>query len=390
MRVAINVEQLFYRAPGGTGRYTARLAEEVARAGDEVVPFLAWHNRPEIAAAFRRHGLETVDPATAVRLPLPRPLLFDAWNTLGAPAPQGLSAAIRSADIIHTPSVAVPPVKGIPLVVSIHDAGFAVFPDAYPRRGLRFHVRGVRRAAQWADVVIAPTEAAAEEILAHSPVRRSQIRVVPHGVEHRRADPARLADVLARHDLTGAPYVFWVGSLEPRKNVGTVVAAMARLARRRTPSHRLVLAGPAGWKDEHLFDDEDVAALGDRLRLLGRVDDDDLRSLYAGASCFAFPSLHEGFGFPVLEAMVQGTPVVCSDIPTLREVTGDAAVLVAPTDVGAWTEALAAVAGDEPRRAALAAAGTEQCARFSWERTVEETRAIYQELLGAPATERSR
>ena len=385
MRVAINVEQLFYRAPGGTGRYTARLAAEVQRAGDSVVPFMAWHRREDVAATFSRHGMEGIDPEDAVRLPLPRPLLFDAWNTLGAPAPQGLSAAIRSADIIHTPSVAVPPVKALPLVVSIHDAGFAIFPDAYPRRGVRFHVHGARRAAQWADVVIAPTQAAAAEIMANSPVRPSQIRVVPHGVDHRRADPARLADVLARHGLVDTPYVFWIGSLEPRKNLGTLVAAMARLARRDGLPHSLVLAGPTGWKDDRLFSEGDAAVLGDRLRFLGRVDDEDLLSLYAGATCFAFPSLHEGFGFPVLEAMVQQTPVVCSDIPTLQEVAADAALLVAPTDVDAWAEALAAVAGDPDRRAALVAAGDNRCAQFSWERTVRETRAIYQELVGAPA-----
>jgi glycosyltransferase involved in cell wall biosynthesis len=390
VRVAINVEQLFYRAPGGTGRYTARLTAEIARAGDTVVPFLAWHRRADVAAAFRRHGIDSVDPDRAVRLPLPRPLLFDAWNTLGAPAPQGLSRAIRSAEIIHAPSVAVPPVKGVPLVVSIHDAGFAVFPEAYPARGLRFHVAGVRRAAQWADAVIAPTEAAAEEIVANSPVRRSQIRVVPHGVDRRLADLVTLADVLARRRLDDAPYVFWVGSLDPRKNVGTLVAAMARLVRDGGFPHRLVLAGPAGWKDEHLFSDADLAVLGDRLRVLGRVDDEELLCLYAGAACFAFPSLHEGFGFPVLEAMVQGTPVVCADIPTLREVAGDAALLVAPTDVEAWAEALAAVTGDAGRRQGLASAGTTRAAEFTWDRTVAETRAIYRELLGAPATGRRR
>ncbi|MDE3085544.1 MAG: glycosyltransferase family 4 protein [Acidobacteriota bacterium] len=393
MRVAINVEQLFYRAPGGTGRYTARLAAEIARAGDTVVPFLAWHRREEIAATFRRHGLEGIGASRAVRLPLPRPLLFDAWNTLGAPAPQGLSKAIRSAEIIHATSVAVPPVRRVPLVVTVHDAGFAVFPEAYPRRGRRFHVAGVRRAARSADVVIAPSEAAGDEIAAHSPIRRSQIRVVHHGVDHHLADTVAVTDVLSRRGLDDAPYVFWVGSLDPRKNVGTLVAAMARLVGRDGSDGaplRLVLAGPAGWKDEHLFSDADLAALGDRLRVLGAVDDDELRCLYAGAACFAFPSLHEGFGLPVLEAMVQGTPVVCADIPALREVAGEAALFVTPTDVEAWAEALGTVTGDPARRQALVSAGTSRAAGFTWDRAAAETRAIYRELLGAPARGRRR
>ena len=390
MRVAINVEQLFYRAPGGTGRYTARLAAEIARTGDTVVPFLAWHRKEEVAATFRRHGLEGVGVDRAVRLPLPRPLLFDAWNTLGAPAPQGLSKAIRSAEIIHAPSVAVPPVSRVPLVVTVHDAGFAVFPEAYPRRGLRFHVAGVRRAAQWADAVIAPSEAAGDEIAAHSPIHRSQIRVVHHGVDHTLADTAAVTDLLARRRLDDAPYVFWVGSLDPRKNVGTLVAAMARLVGGGAVPHRLLLAGPAGWKDEHLFAEADLAALGDRLRILGPVDDEELRCLYAGAACFAFPSLHEGFGLPVLEAMVQGTPVVCADIPALREVAGEAALFVSPTEVDAWAEALVIVTGDPARRQALGSAGTSRAAGFTWDRAAAETRAIYRELLGAPAAGRRR
>jgi alpha-1,3-rhamnosyl/mannosyltransferase len=175
--------------------------------------------------------------------------------------------------------------------------------------------------------------------------------------------------------------VLWVGSLEPRKNVGTLVAAFARLVASTAVPHRLVLAGPSGWLVEGLIPERERRRLGERIRVVGRVSDADLRALYGGADVFALPSRHEGFGLPALEAMVQGTPVLGADIPALREVTGGAARLVPADEVGAWHLALEALLGDDTGRTALAEAGRRWATRFSWERTVRETRAVYAELL---------
>ena len=174
--------------------------------------------------------------------------------------------------------------------------------------------------------------------------------------------------------------MFWAGTFQPRKNVRVLLDAFARLdpAWCRTGS---VLAGPPGWKP----DDADAAvarALGDRVRLLGPVDREQLFPLFAGADLFAFPSRHEGFGIPVLEAMAQGTAVLCSDIPALREVAGDAARFVAPDDTR-WLDRRAHhPAGRRCRRAgALVAAGDARVANYSWERCTRETAAVYREAL---------
>ena len=349
--------------------------------------FTARHSAAEVASAFRRLGLSP-GMAPPVRLALPRPVLFDAWNTLGVPRLDWLSASLGQADIVHAPSVAVPPRGRVPLVVTVHDVAPLLFPSTFPWHGRFFHRRGLEAAARRADLVITVSQAAAAEISALTSIGSDRVRVVPNGVDHIPARPSEIAATLEKHQLTGVPYVLWVGSLEPRKNVGLLVLAFDRLVSGPAGagaalSHRLVLAGPSGWLDSDLVPLPVRERLGDRLRLLGQVADDaDLRALYAGADLFAFPSRHEGFGLPVLEAMVQGTPVVCADIPALREVAGGAAHFLPADDVGAWVEGLASLLDDESARSRLAAAGRLRAGDFSWERTVAATRAVYLEALG--------
>jgi glycosyltransferase involved in cell wall biosynthesis len=384
VRIALNVEQLLQPVPGGTGRYVARLAAllPALSTGDEVVPFVAFHRPAQVAAAFERFGLGGAGVGAPVVLPWPRPLLYDAWHMLGVPSPAKHSQLLASCDLLHAPSPAVPPSGGRPLVVTLHDAAFELFPEAYTKRGLRFHRQGVAAAARCADLVITASRAAAAEIAAHTPIPAARLRVVPDGVDHIVSSPQQVAEARARHRLGDVPYVLWVGTLEPRKNVGTLVRAFAGLSRQGAVPHRLVLAGPEGWLTQGQVADADRALLGDRLRVLGHVPDWELRALYAGADLFCLPSLHEGFGLTVLEAMVQGTAVVCSDLEALREVAGQGAEYAAPTDLDAWSLALGELLGDPTRREQLAAAGRERAAQFGWEHCARATRVVYAEALG--------
>ncbi len=377
MRVALNVEQLLYRSPGGVGRYTAQLATllPVAGAGDEVVTFTARHSRAEVTAAMDRFGVP--GPAPAI-LSLPRPVLYEAWHRFGRP-----SVDVGEVDVIHAPSVAVPPRRATPLVVTVHDAAPALFPETFPRRGLHFHRLGMAAAARRADLVITVSHAAAAEIVEHSAIPAERIRVVANGVDPVTLEPAAAAAARGRLGVADRPYVLWVGSLEPRKNVRTLVAAMALLARQlgngalRRP--RLVLAGYLGWLSDAAIDPADRAVLGQDLVQLGVLAENDLWALYSGATLLGFPSLHEGFGYPVLEAMTQATPVVCSDIAVLREVGGPAAHYVAPTDPGAWAEAIGGLLSDPSELRAAGAAGQAWARHFGVAACIARTRAVYAE-----------
>lgn len=386
MRVAINLEQILHEAPGGIGRYSAALARllpEVAP-GDVVVPFVAWHRRVAIVEAWRTWELATVAPPAPVVVPLPRPVLYDAWHLLGVPTPWALAPALRDVDLVHAPSLAVPPTGDKPLVVTAHDAAPLVMPEAFTRRGRWFHRRGFDALERRAALVIAVSEAAKAEIEAHTRIDAARIRVVPNGVDLDRASDEDVADVRARCGLDDVPYVLWAGVRQPRKNLPVLLDAFANLSAARAPNRpgpRLVLAGPHGWADDG--SDARIDRLGDRVRVLGPVAPADLRALYAGADVFTLPSRHEGFGLPLLEAMAQGTPTIAADIPALREVGGEVSTFVGVDDVDGWTRAIdgALQSGTTVDRAAHSATARARAAEFSWRRCVERTRGVYLEAV---------
>jgi glycosyltransferase involved in cell wall biosynthesis len=385
MRVALNLEQLLQTPPGGVGRYTAELARLLPGFGGgdpggavELVPFVARHRAADVRAALDAFGLDDLDP---VAFALPRPLLYDAWHVVGAPGLRSVARRRGAVDVVHAPSVAVPPRGRYRLVVTVHDAAPLLFPETYPRRGRWFHRRGIAAAARRADLVITVSHAAAAELEEHTDIPGERVRVVPNGVDLGEASDEDVAAARAAFGLGDRPYVLWLGSLEPRKNVGVLVEAFARWAATSDVPHQLVLAGPAGWVEDRDAVLAPARRLGDRVRTIGRVGDDHLRGVYRGADVFALPSRHEGFGIPVLEAMAQGTPVIASDIAALREVAGDTARLVAADDADAWAGALDDLLRDRDVHADLAAAGRRRAELFSWERCAADTVAVYRESM---------
>ena len=188
-------------------------------------------------------------------------------------------------------------------------------------------------------------------------------------------DPAAIAAVCAKYGISGE-YVLYVGTLQPRKNLIRLIEAFAALESRTL---KLVIAGQKGWLYDRIFARARELDVEQRVIFPGYVAGADLPALLSGAQLFAFPSLYEGFGFPVLEAMACGVPVVCSNVSSLPEVAGDAALLVDPLDTGAWTTALERTLADEELRAELTTRGYAQVRRFSWQRAAEETLRVLEE-----------
>jgi len=234
-------------------------------------------------------------------------------------------------------------------------------------RAARIERATIRPALRRAAALLCNSQATRRDLVARFPAAADRASVIAFAADARflaaRPDPA----VAARHGLE-RPYVLAVGTLEPRKNLERLIAAWEGLP----DTHTLALVGPRGWDDESI-----VAAArraGD-VRLLGRVSDEDLATLYAGAACFAYPSLYEGFGLPVLEAMAAGAPVLTSNVSSLPEVAGDAALLVDPLDTGVIREGLARLLTDPALGQDLRARGRARAAQFSWDRTASETLA---------------
>jgi glycosyltransferase involved in cell wall biosynthesis len=369
--VGVVAEQLLRPVPGGIGRYVRALVEhlpaEAAVDGGAVRFLVCRHPADRVAAA----GLP---PAATVRLAWPGRLATRTWVTLRRPRlPAGL---LETLDLVHATSAAVPPVRGRPLVATVHDLGFRHYPDAYPAAGRRYHDRSARIVAAEAARILVPSEATARDLAELFAVDRGRVAIVPLGVEPpARPDHRGAARLL--HDLgVRGPFLLAVGTLEPRKNLPRLLDAFGEVTD-ELPDHWLVVVGPVGWGPRLRPSWESV-----RVKLAGPVGDATLHALYQKADGLAYPSLYEGFGLPVLEAMAHGTPVLTSDRSSLPEVAGDAALLVDPLDRGAVAKGLVRLVADGALRQRLQAAGPRRAAAFTWPATAAATWATYREVLG--------
>ena len=273
------------------------------------------------------------------------------------------AARKRGAQIYHCPTPRAPVWRGAPpLVVTVHDLASFRYPETLTPWTRMYERSMLPRVTRAADLIIAVSRDTAADLQDILRVQARRIRVVPNGV-----DASWFAPALGPRPFA-FPYVLFVGTPQPRKNLPRLAAAV-RLLRRDNDALRLVVAGDAGWGDVTL-DPADVT-------FTGHVDDAQLRALYQHAECLALVSLHEGFGLPAVEAMAVGTPVVAARAGALPEVTGGAAVLVDPFDVGSIA---AGVLEACERRVELVAAGRRRASAFSWERAADSTVAVYREL----------
>jgi glycosyltransferase involved in cell wall biosynthesis len=281
---------------------------------------------------------------------------------------------------------------GIPLffkrgkyVVTIHDVIPLVLPWAFSLQHRWVLTTALARIRKQAAMVIVPSQAAAEDVVHYLQVEPERIMVIPMGCEprfHLSGDLARGAAMRRRYDLP-QHYILFVGTLEPRKNVKTLLQAFAQvIAETPRDDLTLVIAGGKGWGGEDYMATVEALKLHDYVRFTGFVDDDHLPDLYRGAQLFVYPSLYEGFGLPVLEAMACGTPVITSNRTSLPEVAGDAALLVDPTQPEALATAMLSIVNDTELRQALRAKGLARAHAFTWDAAAQQTLAIYRAVGG--------
>ena len=359
-RVAAVVEQSWHRVPGGTAISTVRTLEAIRRLERiDVVGVAARH--------FRRpppHLRPTVD---VKHLPLPRVWMYELWHRFRRPSVQRFTGPV---DIVHATGGVVPPPGPAPLVVTVHDLAFLHRPGHFTKQGVRFMTRGFELTRRGADLVICPSDATARDCLARG-VEPDRVRVIPWGVTPVEIDDN--ARIRVRHEFRlPDDFVLWVGTAEPRKNLRGLLAAMER----SDLDIPLVLVGPDGWGTDLA---ELLEATRYPVRHLGAVSQSDLFALYSAARVFVYPSLMEGFGMPVLEAMAQGTPVVTSSGTATEEVCGDAGHVVDPNDLDGLARLISMLVTDDLEHARRAAAGRARAASFTWQATAEATVAAYED-----------
>lgn len=343
----------------GVGYYTARLlsglAQRLGRSGLRELVVLS-------------NGPVPVPPHPGVRVAQGRLPVRAAWMELSVPR------ALRGAraDVAHFTNYTAPLRLDLPYLVTVHDMSLALLPWCYTWKMRLIVPRVLPRVARRARLVLAPSAATRDDIVRLLGIDPGRVRVIPHAAP-RGFDPPDAAA-----DSRQAPYFLFVGNLEPRKNLARTLRAFGRVAP-SLPDHRFVIAGAPGWKYADVLREAARPDLAPRVELRGYVPENELPALYRNATAFVYPSLYEGFGMPVIEAMACGTPVLTSNVAALPELAEGAAVLVDPLDETALAEAMHALGTDRALRERLREAGPMRAARYSWDRTCDLTLEAYGE-----------
>jgi glycosyltransferase involved in cell wall biosynthesis len=295
-------------------------------------------------------------------------------------------------DLLFSPYFSLPLIPGVRTAVTIHDLIPLLLPEYAPSLSLQAYFRLVSAAARRADAVVTDSQYSARDIarVLHIPPRR--IHVVYLGVDERYHGPVAPDARRAVRERLGLPerYLLYFGGTDPRKNILQLLRAVRLLRDRGQQIAPLALmigrtpeAMPAAWAAYDPYAEATRLGLDKEVLFLERPAEDDKAALYAGAMAFLWPSRYEGFGLPPLEAMACGTPVVCSDASSLPEVAGDATILLSPDDVEGWAEAMQRLDEDEAMGRDMVERGRRQAAQFTWERTAEKLRGVFDAVLEA-------
>lgn len=375
LNIGFDVSVLRNGVASGIAVYTFHLVAAVLDAMPDGSVELLFGARRSPAADAALDALRA--RGAAVRIG-PRPWRWspDAAWWLGAPPVQRF---LRDLDVFHAGEFLLPRRMPTACVATVHDVTTLLYPRHHAVLNRRLHTRRLRWAHAHADRLIAVSQATRSDLLRLTSFPPERIDHVPEArPPHAELSAEREQAILHGLGIAGRRYVLTVGTLEPRKNHGRLVQAFEMLD---DPDVLLVLAGGRGWRFGETRSRIEKSPAADRIRVLGAVSAETLSALYSGATAFAYPSLYEGFGLPLLEAMGRGVPVLTSAVSSMPEVAGDAAVFVDPTSVSEIRDALRRVLDDDRLRSELVERGRRRAASFSWQRTAHETLAVYRRAI---------
>ncbi len=310
------------------------------------------------------------------------------WQRARLPLP--VEYFVGDIDLYHATDFVLPPVRqATRSIVTVHDLSYVRVPDAASPRLKAYLDVVVPRSAQRADFITADSQATKDDLQEIYGIPESKIEVLYSGVHQRYfqnqkdvVSPMTIRNIYGIHDR---PYLFTIGTVQPRKNYSRLIRAL-RILRQNGYDIGLVVAGGKGWLEDEMYATIAETKMQEFVHLIGFADEEHLPALYHHAECVVFPSLYEGFGFPVLEGMACRTPVITSDVSSLPEVAGDAALLVNPLDVEEIAHAIQRVLDDSTLRQQLITRGIDQARRFTWHRSAEHLAQIYEKVLAQNRT----
>lgn len=367
MKVCVDVQAAVSQR-AGVGRYTKALVEHLGAAAGEDTLNLFYFD-------FKGHGepLKTSNAQVCRTRWFPGRLAQFAWKTVSWP-PFDMFAG--PADVYHFPNFIIPPLSRGRSVVTIHDASFLRFPEMAETRNLRFLQSRIRETVRRADAIITDSQFSANEIVTLLGAPPDRVHVIYPGVAQGFApvDQASAAELLQPLDVR-RPFVLTVGTIEPRKNTQFLIEVFEKM---KGFDGMLAIVGMPGWKCRPIMDRMANSSRAKDIRYLSYVSDKQLLALYARTELFMFPSIYEGFGFPPLEAMACGAPVISSAAASLPEVLGDAALIVDDFDPNRWAELATSRLGDR----SMTEKGKNHVSKYTWHKAAQDTWKIYRKAAG--------
>jgi glycosyltransferase involved in cell wall biosynthesis len=376
VRIAVNAQSYESGLPAGIGKYTEYLYEHIW-AIDTDNEYVFFSNRP--APGLKERGRDRVTFRSAPS-PLANKYVRVGWENFVLP----IHLFVNTVHLVHCVNYFLPLMipSRIKKVVTVHDLIWLKFPDYFSKDTVYTARKRFQHACMSADAIIAVSENTKNDILEASQCKEEKVIVIYEGVDNKRFNKAQrdspLAQTVRQKYRLPDHFILWVGAYRKHKNVERLCKAVAEAKKRCNLPHKLVLCGP------NLLFEEAVRALlkvhENDLVVIGPVSDEELPVLYSMADVFAFPSLYEGFGLPILEAMASGVPVITSNVSSLPEIARDASILVNPLDVDEIARALIIATTDETVREILITKGLERACEFSWEDTAHKTLEIFYRL----------
>ncbi len=378
-RIGIDVTSAISQR-AGIGRYTRELVKAVLIESKDDQFTLISARRPH-NAQVENPFLSSPSNAVYKEIPINERWLHRIWYRLKIPlSVQNFTGRL---DLFHSPDFVLPPIsKKTPTLLTVHDLSFIRFPETFTPALITYLNRIVPWSINRATHILADSQATKDDLATHWNVPREKVSVLYSGVSDMFkpiTDPHSIKKVHKKYNLGEKPYLISVGTIQPRKNYQMLIRAFRPVA--ENFPNDLIIVGGKGWMHDQILDEVEIQGLSGRVHFLGFVDDADLPALYSAATLFTSPSLYEGFGLPILEAMACGVPVMASDVSSMPEVVGDAGVLLPAKDTAAWSQAMMDLIEDMSRRTKLVGAGFLRARKFTWSKSARELVTIYDQLL---------